>query len=170
MCAALDLMRVVFPVPRLIGENASTADNCSSAAEVVASMTKDKKERNVLDDIFSLKNPSGPTNDPLADIIYRAFQLESEQLPESDEKSLTKTPSKPATRKATHYLREEVLADLVDAKARIAEMFDLESGKGISKSDIINQALLIVLREFEEKGERSLLAEKIKHVLHKKKP
>ena len=32
------------------------------------------------------------------------------------------------------------------------------------------EALLIVLREFEEKGERSLLAEKIKHVLHKKKP
>jgi hypothetical protein len=60
-------------------------------------------------------------------------------------------------KKTTHYLPREIFEELGDAKERIRDLVP-EAVRGmVSKSGIINQALLQVLEEFEANGRNSEL-------------
>lgn len=60
-------------------------------------------------------------------------------------------------KKTTHYLPQEIFEELGDAKDRIRDLVP-EAVRGmVSKSGIINQALLQVLEEFETNGRNSEL-------------
>ncbi|OIP49086.1 MAG: hypothetical protein COZ12_00825 [Deltaproteobacteria bacterium CG_4_10_14_3_um_filter_60_8] len=64
-------------------------------------------------------------------------------------------------KKTTHYLPQEMFEELGDAKERIRDLVP-EAVRGlVSKSGIINQALLKVLEEFEANGRNSELVRRI---------
>lgn len=71
-----------------------------------------------------------------------------------------KRPAVPK-RKTTHYLPQEMFEDLGDAKERIRDLVPEELRGLVSKSGIINQALLKVLEEFETNGRNSELVQRI---------
>ncbi len=64
-------------------------------------------------------------------------------------------------KKTTHYLPQAMFEELGDAKERIRDLVP-EAVRGlVSKSGIINQALLKVLEEFETNGRNSELVQRI---------
>lgn len=60
-------------------------------------------------------------------------------------------------KKTTHYLPQEIFTELGEAKDRIKDLVPESLRSLVSKSGIINQALLKVLEEFETNGRNSEL-------------
>ncbi len=92
-----------------------------------------------------------------------------------DEENRTRekgAPSRPDQRrqkarkkKTTHYLSKERYEDLGDAQSKINRFMQRHLKSRVSRSRIVDQALKMILKDFEEKGEKSpLLQEIIKDV------
>lgn len=64
-------------------------------------------------------------------------------------------------KKTTHYLSEEIFADLDEAKEKINTLMQEQQKTRVSKSRIVNQALKMILKDFAEKGEKSTLIQEI---------
>ena len=71
------------------------------------------------------------------------------------------SPGGDSKKKSTHYLSEEIFADLDDARDKINELVHQRLKSRVSKSRIVDQALRMILKEFEEKGEKSHLIKEI---------
>jgi len=71
-------------------------------------------------------------------------------------------------KKSTHYLSKEIFADLDEAQDKINELVRQRTKSRVSKSLIVDQALRMILHEFEEKGEKSRLTKEIIKGLHRK--
>lgn len=71
-------------------------------------------------------------------------------------------------KKSTHYLSGEIFADLDEARDKINELIHQHAKSRVSKSQIVDQALRMILKEFEEKGENSRLIKEISKGLHQK--
>lgn len=71
-------------------------------------------------------------------------------------------------KKSTHYLSGEIFADLDEAQDKINELVRQRTKSRVSKSLIVDQALRMILQEFEEKGEKSRLTKEIIKSLHRK--
>lgn len=76
----------------------------------------------------------------------------------------TKKKKKPK-RKSTHYLNEEVFANLGEAKIVIKELLPEGLKTKVTKSRIVENAIKVLLDEFEKKGDKSYL---VKQLLEKK--
>ena len=74
--------------------------------------------------------------------------------------SQQRTPTK-GKKKSTYYVTEETFAHLDKAKVKIKQQVPATFKKHISKSQIINQALGMILRDFEIKGDDSLLMKRL---------
>ncbi len=70
-------------------------------------------------------------------------------------------------KKTTIYFSKKIHLMLKSAKYRMRKMVDPELQNKISMSSIINNALIIVLHEFEVKGEKSILLKQIVKKLKK---
>jgi len=77
-------------------------------------------------------------------------------------KNISAGEKKKATKKkTTHYLSEEVLENLDSAIKDIRSLLPENLRSKVSKSQIVNQALALLLKEFEVKGEKSKLVHNI---------
>ncbi len=70
-------------------------------------------------------------------------------------------------KKTTIYFSKKIHLMLKSAKYRIRKMVEPELSNKISMSSIINNALIIVLHEFDMKGEKSVLLKQIVKKLNK---
>lgn len=120
------------------------------------------KKKDVLKDVLS-RSESGSFygEKDLLEIIY---QTEAQQKKPTFEKAKIKrtTKRKKQNKKTTHYLSEEIFDTLGDAKEKLRDMLPDEKLSNISKSGIVNFALDMILKEFDVKGDSSLLVKKIK--------
>jgi len=99
----------------------------------------------------------------LARLIHRTGEKTSAKHPDgsasgADQK---KNPGDESKKKSTHYLSGEIFADLDEAKDKINELVHQRLKSRVSKSQIVDQALRMILKEFEEKGEKSHLIKEI---------
>lgn len=113
-------------------------------------------------------------------VVHRAFKLtdmsapspstelrklvEPEKEDYSDVQSFMLAPRK---KKTTIYFSKKIHLMLKSAKYRMKKMVEPELQNKISMSSIINNALIIVLHEFEVKGEKSILLKQIVKKLNK---
>ncbi len=124
-------------------------------------------QRNVLADIL---------NDPHTGKIRGVEELNQliflDPVKEKNKKSVSKKIStrktkrkkrrkQRAKRKTTHYLTEEVFADLGNAKDIIRSYMPKGSKLIASKSRIVESAIKVLLDEFERKGEDSYLVQEL---------
>jgi hypothetical protein len=86
----------------------------------------------------------------------------------SPEAETKKTPGSESKKKSTHYISEEIFEDLDDARDKINELVHPRLKSRISKSRIVDQALRMILKDFEEKGEKSHLIKEILKDLRQK--
>ena len=100
-----------------------------------------------------------------AKLIHRKGKAEGAKPPTANalppEPDSKKTPGSDSKKKSTHYLSEEIFADLDDAREKINELVHHRLKSRVSKSRIVDQALRMILKEFEEKGEKSHLIKEI---------
>ncbi len=130
-----------------------------------------KTLRNILHDVLSTPGDDDlPGLDELSGLIHRQvpdddgiFVLEGET-----EGDCIPAPHGGCRKPATHYLSETTLDDLGAARAKLAAMLAPNLGENPSKSDIVDQALQIVLDEFAAKGMDSTLVQKIMIIAGKK--
>lgn len=102
----------------------------------------------------------------LAKLIHRKGEPEdAKQQPVagtlSPEAESKKAPGSESKKKSTHYISEEIFEDLDDARDKINELVHPRLKSRISKSRIVDQALRMILKDFEEKGEKSHLIKEI---------
>ena len=64
-------------------------------------------------------------------------------------------------RKITHYLTEDTFENLVQAKMDIRKHVPEQYRSQISKTKIVNQALRMILQEFQLNGEKSKIMQTI---------
>lgn len=118
------------------------------------------KKKDILDDILSSPpDESAPGLEGLAAIIHRSYRVESSMA--EQRRSSSAHSVRPPKRRATHYISEDVFAELGLVKEKIADLFADDCRHRISRSDVVNQALRVVLEEFEIKGLDSPLVAKI---------
>lgn len=101
----------------------------------------------------------------LAKLIHRKGEPEGAKQPVagalSPEAEAKKAPGSESKKKSTHYISEEIFEDLDDARDKINELVHPRLKSRISKSRIVDQALRMILKDFEEKGEKSHLIKEI---------
>lgn len=99
----------------------------------------------------------------LAKLIHRTGEPASAKpsvgIPSSPDRK--KKPASDSKKKSTHYLSEDIFADLDEARDKINELMHQRLKSRISKSRIVDQALRMILKDFEEKGEKSPLIKEI---------
>jgi hypothetical protein len=132
-----------------------------------------EKKQDILDEILGRADHARDHKEPLElsgleSLIYRSYKTEPMEefeleLP-LEEPEVTSQPR----RRTTHYLSEDVYAELGQIKDKISDLFASEHRHRVSRSDVVNQALRIVLEEFEVKGLESPLVGKIIGAVKKK--
>jgi len=122
-----------------------------------------RKKRNVLSELLTGSSSEG---------IISKKELNALNKLIGDTPQTNSTPNKPsgktktipvrkkgkkAKRKTTHYLSEEVYESLGSVKNDIRTLLPENLRSKVSRSQIVNQALTLILKEFETKGEKSRL-------------
>ena len=126
-------------------------------------MSETDKKKDVLKDVLS-RSESGSFygEKDLLEIIYQSESRQQKPpVPDKVPKKRTRKRRK-TKKKTTHYLSEEIFDTLGDAKTKLRDMLPGEKLSKISKSGIVNYALDMILKEFDAKGDGSLLVKKIK--------
>ncbi len=131
-------------------------------------MEDHKALRNLLDEILdSGEDEDVPGLEELSMLIYRRLPHGHAALDAPHDAASQSPPEGQEERdstgriKATHYLYETTLEDLAIARAKLAAMLSKRTGQHPSRSDIVDEALQIVLDEFAEKGMDSTLVRRI---------
>lgn len=99
----------------------------------------------------------------LAKLIHRTGEKAHPKHPDGNASGTDqkKNPGGDSKKKSTHYLSGEIFADLDEARNKINELVHQRLKSHVSKSRIVDQALRMILKEFEEKGEKSPLIKEI---------
>ena len=123
-----------------------------------------KNKHDIMDALLkgSVEDASHETSS-LTQLIHRTGEKASAKHPGGSASSREKKESLggDSKKKSTHYLSEEIFADLDDARDKINELVHQRLKSRVSKSRIVDQALRMILKEFEEKGEKSHLIKEI---------
>ena len=130
-----------------------------------------KNKHDIMDELLKgAAEDSSKETSSLAQLIHRAGAATSAK-PQSEKTALPdqkKIPGVDNKKKSTHYLSEEIFADLDDARDKINALVHQRVKSRVSKSRIVDQALRMILKDFEEKGEKSpLIKEIIKNLRQK---
>ena len=130
-----------------------------------------KHKNDIMDDLLK-GSPEDATSEAssLAKLIHRAGETATAKPPagsaaDPDQK---KAPGGDGKKKSTHYLSGEIFDDLDEARDKINELVHPRLKSKISKSRIVDQALRMILKDFEEKGEKSHLIKEMLKDLRKK--
>ena len=135
-------------------------------------MSNAKYNKDILDELLSSSQVHGYVRqqelDELLEVIHNPFfndtalydysiNLEpNKKEPEKKKKRIRKTK-----RKTTHYLTENTFKDLGRAKMDIRKHVPEQYRSQISKTKIVNQALSMILQEFQLKGKNSKILQTI---------
>lgn len=139
---------------------AATDANSLQTDDLDKLIYRDPKElQRVVHRAFKLTNFSAPA---ISTDLRKLVEPEKEDF--EDVQSFHLAPRK---KKTTIYFSKKIHLMLKSAKYRMRKMVDPELEKKISMSSIINNALIIVLHEFEVKGEKSILLKQIVKKLNK---
>ncbi len=156
-------------------------------------MEKDNKSRDILSEVLNAPHEITALQtddldklvyrDPqeLRRVVHRAFRLTDFSTPavstdlrklvepdkddDVEHQSFSLTPLN--RKKTTIYFSKKIHLMLKSAKYRMRKLVDPSLQNKISMSGIINNALIIVLHEFEVKGEKSILLKQIVKKLNK---
>ena len=125
---------------------------------------KKQKNQDILYELLS--TPTGdmpPEIEELTAFIRRQGEIPPKPAKRGHVSSGRKRKKKKAAakKKTTHYLSEEIFDGLDEAKDKIREIVPSDKKTGVSKSKIVNHALTMILQEFEVRGERSSLMQRI---------
>ena len=126
-------------------------------------MTNKKTSPDILKDVLTSEHDDHvPGLDELTKlIITHTMQQHPQELAKI--KEIKRNQRKGIKRKTTHYLSEEVLKDLTEARETIENLLPEHTRSQISKSGIIDTALKMILREWAEKGVKSELFKELLH-------
>lgn len=130
-------------------------------------MSTDAKRKNLLDKLLGSPEPfSSPTLDELYRMVHRSFNVAEQPSVRTSAPTVSagavSKGAKPATkRKATLYLSENIFHGLESAKHSIRKMLPSGLHSFISKSSIANVALKLLLKEYEKRGEDSILLKQL---------
>ncbi len=152
--------------------------NGLEASEAYGDMVDRKSIRNVLDEVLSSEDEKNiPGIEALSTLINRRLPsgkatqriiADNFIILDDDDDVLSETEEQAKIRKsATHMLLEETLEDLGAARKRLGDMLANKIEYGVTRSEIVDQALQIVLEEFQDKGLDSTLVQKILKVSDK---
>ena len=123
-----------------------------------------KGRRDILDELFRGDQPftQVPGLEELDSLIH-ACVAPGEDNRQAGAKKLLSLQNKrqPGTKKATHYLQEEVFDGLNEANLILKGMLPDGAKSRASKSRLVNYAVTRLLKEIEEKGEDSPLVKSI---------
>ena len=131
----------------------------------------EKNKHDIMDALLKgSSEDTAPDASSLAKLIHRTGETASGNPPAGS--SLAQGPPKlpgcESKKKSTHYLSGEIFTDLDEARDKINDLVQPRLKTRISKSRIVDQALRMILKEFEEKGEKShLIKEILKNTPHK---
>lgn len=128
-------------------------------------MTDPTDKRDILDALLKGAPDDAPEGlDALARLIHRKVAPEpaaERQEPRRPSRSKKRPGAPQDKKKSTHYLSGDIFQDLDEAKERINRVIQERSKQHITKSRIVDQALRMILKEFEEKGEASPLFQEL---------
>lgn len=130
-----------------------------------------RKKRNVLSELLTGETSEGMISKKelkaLHKLIGHASQINAtpDKQSEKTKKIAVRRKKKEAKRKTTHYLSEEIFENLASVQKEIRSMLPENLRAKVSKSEIVNQALTLILKEFEAKGENSKL---VRNIIQKK--
>jgi len=120
-------------------------------------------KRDIMDDLLKGTSEDAPSEVKSLDkLIHRELGKEQAPAAKSTEKATTKKKRpKASKKKTTYYLSENIYDNLGDARDKINELIHMHLKSRVSKSKIVDQALKMILKDFEEKGEKSPLIQEI---------
>ena len=135
-------------------------------------MSNAKYNKNILDELLSSSQVHGYVRqqelDELLEVIHNPFFNDTALYdysinlePNKKEPEKKKKRSKKTKRKTTHYLTENTFKDLGRAKMDIRKHVPEQYRSQISKTKIVNQALSMMLQEFQLKGKKSKILQTI---------
>jgi hypothetical protein len=135
-------------------------------------MSDAKYKKNVLDELLSNSQVHGYVRqqelDELLEVIHNPFFNDTSLydysinlVPEKKDPEKKKKRSRKTKRKITHYLTENTFKELGRAKMDIRKHVPEQYRSQISKTKIINQALSMILQEFQLKGKKSKIMQTI---------
>ena len=133
-----------------------------------------KYNKDILDELLTDSHVYGYIRqrelDDLLDVIHNPFfndtslydysiNLEPDKKGPKKKKKRKRSPQ--AKRKTTHYLTEDTFENLVRVKMDIRKHVPEQYRSQISKTKIVNQALTMILQEFQLKGRKSKIVQTI---------
>jgi hypothetical protein len=128
-----------------------------------------KHKNDIMDDLLKGSSEDATPEAPsLAKLIHRAGETAPAKLPVGRASDPQKAHGGESKKKSTHYLSGEIFDDLDEARDKINELVHPRLKSKISKSRIVDQALRMILKDFEEKGEKSHLIKEMLKDLRKK--
>lgn len=130
-----------------------------------------KHKHDIMDDLLKGSSEDATPEAPsLAKLIHRAGETATAKPPagSASDQSQKKAHGGESKKKSTHYLSGEIFDDLDEARDKINELVHPRLKSKISKSRIVDQALRVILKDFEEKGEKSHLIKEMLKDLRKK--
>ena len=130
-------------------------------------MSNEKYNKGMLDELLSNSQVHGYVRqqelDKLLAVIHNPFFNDTALYDYSInlEPEKKKKRSRKLKRKTTHYLTENTFKDLVRAKKDIRKHVPEQYRSQISKTKIVNQALSMILEDFQLKGKNSKIMQTI---------
>ena len=135
-------------------------------------MSDVKYNKDILDELLSNSQVHGYVRqqelDELLEVIHNPFFNDTSLYdysinlePDKKEPGKKKKRSRKPKRKTTHYLTENTFKDLGRAKMDIRKHVPEQYRSQISKTKIVNQALSMILQEFQLKGKNSKILQTI---------
>ncbi len=130
-----------------------------------------RKKRDILSELLVGETSEGLVSkkelSALHKLIGNTQQVNSihKKLPDKTKKIAVRKKKKEAKRKTTHYLSEEIFENLDSVQKKIRSIVPEKLRSKVSKSQIVNQALTLILKEFEARGENSRL---VRNIIQKK--
>lgn len=130
-----------------------------------------KHKHDIMDDLLKGTSEDATSEaSSLAKLIHRTGETASAKPPAESaaDQDQKKAHGGDGKKKSTHYLSGEIFDDLDEARDKINELVHPRLKSKISKSRIVDQALRMILKDFEEKGEKSHLIKEMLKDLRKK--
>ena len=126
-----------------------------------------RRKSNILSDLLADKNSEGFISkkelNSLNKLIGETSRLNSSYSKPSPKTKLAKVRKNPRAKKkkTTHYLSKEVFDSLDSARNEIRTLVPDNLRSNITRSQIVDQALILILKDYKKKGKNSKLVRSI---------
>ena len=130
-----------------------------------------RKKRDVLFELLTDKPTEGVISKKELNALKKLIgdipqiKLTHGKQPEKTKKITARKKKKETKKKTTYYISKEVFENLDSVQKEIQSIVPENLRSKVSKSQIVNQALTLILKEFEARGENSRL---VRNIIQKK--